>query len=345
MNVLAGDIGGTNARLALVALDSAGARVLRARTYESRRYTGLGVVVREFLAEIQVPPEHARYAVAGPVENGAAHLPNLNWTVNAAALAAETGISDTRLLNDFSAIGHAIAVLGADDLVVLQRGRPTPRDPIAIIGAGTGLGQGFLIWTGERYQVCPSEGGHADFAARDGTEDALRAWLHGRYGHASWERVLSGNGLVNIYRFLAESGFAPERPDVRAAMECNDAAAEITRLGLAGEDPLCVRSLMLFVSAYGAQAGNLALTLRAGAVYLGGGIAPKILAALRDGRFGFLDAFRAKGRFVSMMESIAVRVIVNPQAGLIGAAASVRDGAPGHESQHDSEVIKRGAMP
>lgn len=328
MNVLAGDIGGTNARLALVALEAGSARIRHARTYESRRYPGLGPAVREFLSEYPGSPDSARFAVAGPVENDVALLPNLGWTVDASVLATETGIADTHLLNDFGAVGHAVAVLGADDFVELQPGRPAARAPVAILGAGTGLGQAFLVWTGARYQVCASEGGHADFAARDETECVLRDWLQERYGHASWERVLSGNGLADLYRFLAESGHAQESPVLRAAMGRGDAAALVARYGLAGDDPLSVEALARFVSIYGAQAGNLALTLRAGSVYLAGGIAPKILPALQDGQCGFLDAFHAKGRFATLMESVAVRVIVNPHAGLLGAAASARDGRP-----------------
>ena len=320
MKILAGDIGGTNARLALVELDGSRARFLRAQTYESRRYPGLSAVAREFIAELPERPTRASYAIAGPVENGTAHLPNLGWDVDAGSLARETGIADTRLLNDFGAVGHAIPLMQPGDLAELQQGRRHEHAPIAIIGAGTGLGQGFLVWTGERYRVCGSEGGHADFAARSDVESELHAWLRERYGRVSCERVISGTGLVNIYRFLAHAGFAREQPAVQAAMAQRDPAAVITELGLNGTDLLCVKALDLFASAYGAQAGNLALTVHAGAVYLAGGIAPKILPKLGDG--GFIQAFRDKGRFGEMMSRIPVYAILNPQVGLLGAATA-----------------------
>jgi glucokinase len=322
MKVLAGDVGGTNARLALVTLDGDGARIIRAHTYPSQQFSGLGMIARRFLADIDVPPVCARYAVAGPVENGKAHLPNLDWDIEADALADETGIAETKLLNDFSAIGYAIPILGGADLVELQAKRTTPDATIAILGPGTGLGQGFLVWTGKAYRVCASEGGHSDFAATNKLQCMLHAWLCERYGHASWERVLCGTGLANIYRFLADSGFRHEDPIVHAEMMENDPPAVVSRHGLAGDDPLCVKALSIFVAALGAQAGNLALTLNAGAVYLAGGIAPKILAALQGP--DFLHAFHDKGRFRQLLETIAVRVIINPQVGLIGAAASAR---------------------
>lgn len=324
MKILAGDVGGTNTRLALVEIDDTGAHILHQRTYDSRQYTNLAAVVVEFLGELPTKPERACYGIAGPIEDGVSHLPNLGWIVEESALAALTGVHHVKLINDFSAVGHAIPLLQPDDLAELQPGQPPDHATIAVIGAGTGLGQGFLIWTGDHYRVCASEGGHADFAARNELECELRAYLHDRYGHVSCERVISGAGLVNIYRFLVHAGFAQEQPAVHAAMAKHDPAAVIAEHGLDDSDVLCVKALDLFASAYGAQAGNLALTARAGAVYLAGGIAPKILPKLRDG--AFMQAFRDKGRFTEMLSRISAHVIRNPQVGLIGAAAVAHRG-------------------
>lgn len=320
MKVLAGDIGGTNTRLALVEIDDTGDQILHQRTYDSRQYTGLATVVVKFLRELPARPGRACFGVAGPIEDSVSRLPNLGWIIEEPALAAEIGIPQTKLINDFSAVGHAIPFLRPADLAGLQPGRTRRHEPIAVIGAGTGLGQGFLMYTGNGYRVCVSEGGHADFAARNELECELRAYLHDRYGHVSCERVISGAGLVNIYRFLVHAGFAQEQPAVHAAMAKHDPAAVIAEHGLDNSDVLCVKALDLFASAYGAQAGNLALTVRAGAVYLAGGIAPKIIAKLKDGVF--IRAFCDKGRFATMMSRIPVYTILNSQAGLIGAAAA-----------------------
>jgi len=211
-------------------------------------------------------------------------------------------------------------MLGPSDLLTLQEGSPIPQGPIALIGAGTGLGQGFLLWEGDHYRVLPSEGGHGDFAPRGELQTGLLQFLRRRFGRVSWERLLSGAGMVNAYNHLLASGVAPERETVRDEMEKEDPAAVITRHGLEKTDDLSDRALDLFCDVLGAQAGNLALTVIAtGGVYLAGGIAPRIAERLKSGPF--LTAFRDKGRMAELLSRIPVHVIMNPNVGLLGAAA------------------------
>ncbi len=321
MKVLAGDIGGTNARLAIMEVGPGpdAVRTVTEQRYPTQGAPGLGPIVLGFLADGRTVPERACFGIAGPVVDGECRTPNLPWTVNARALGADIGIPHTEIVNDFRAVGYGLGRLGPSDIVTLQPGTPDPHGTIALIGAGTGLGEGFLVWNGSRYQIHSSEGGHANFAARDPLEWGLRNALLDEYGHVSYERVLSGPGLARLYRYLADTRFAAEQPAVRREMETEDAAAVVSRHALAGDDSLAVKALDLFASAYGSQAGNLALTVLAtGGVYLAGGIAPRIVGKLADGTF--LDAFRHKGRLSDLAARIPVHVIVSPDVGLIGAA-------------------------
>lgn len=323
MRVLAGDVGGTRTRLAVAEVTGDGVEFLVRRDYESDGYDGLAPVVREFLGELDAAPGRASFGLACPIVDGRCRFPNLDWEVEADALAGEIGIERTGILNDFNAVAHALDRLGPDDLETLQAGSPRPDGPVAVLGAGTGLGHAYVTREEGRVRVHSSEGGHVDLAARSPLEDRLVAYLRRRHGRASYERALSGPGLVEIYRFLVESGWAAERPDTRSALEeaGDDAPAVVSARALEGVDELCVRALDLFASIYGAQAGNLALLVQArGGVYVAGGIAPRILEKLVDGTF--MRAFRAKGRFADFTEEIPVRVVVNEDAGLIGAAAA-----------------------
>lgn len=327
VRVLAGDIGGTHARLALFEVDPSSEerpRPEREETLRSEELDGLPEAVRGFLDRVGAPPDAACLGIAGPVTGEVYRPPNLRWSFRREELAEALGIGELKIINDFDAVGHGLAYLREDELATLQEGRPRARAPIALIGAGTGLGTGYLTWHDGRYRVHSSEGGHVDFAPRDELGRQLQAWLADRHGRASCERVLSGPGLVSLYRFLRERGEIPERENVRRELEEGKAAERISAHAVARTDPLSVRALELFASHYGAQAGNLALTFQAEAgVYLAGGIAPAILPALRAGPF--LEAFRAKGRLSSFMESIPVRVIRNTEVGLLGAvAAAVR---------------------
>jgi glucokinase len=325
MRVLAGDIGGTHARLALVEIGDGGWTFHAERKFDSRAFDGLAPIVEEFRRGLDEPVEHASFGLACPIVDGVCKLTNLDWEIDASTFPAEIGIADTRLVNDFDCVGYAIPLLGADDLVQLQEGEVTEHGPIAVIGAGTGLGEGLLVWVDGRYRVLSSEGGHVDLAARDELEWRLVRHLNGRFGHVSCERALSGPGLANIYEFLVVEGYAPERPAVRQEILDGDAGEVISRHGLTGDDPLCVKALDLFVTMLGAAAGNLALTVRASAgLYVAGGIAPKILDKLADG--GFLAAMSSKGRMSRLVEDLPVWVIVNPEVGLIGAAAAALAG-------------------
>lgn len=320
MIVLAGDVGGTNARLALIDLSGRVARVMKESRYPSRDYPGLGPIVRQFCDEAGSRPAHACLAIACPIVGDDCTAPNLPWKVNVLELAAEIGIPRTAIINDFVAVGYGIGLVDALHLATLQEGTPVEGGTIALIGAGTGLGQGILVWDADHYRVLPSEGGHADYAPRGDLDAGLLHALRRQFGRVSWERLLSGVGLVNIYEYLLAAGVAPEQEAVRAEMGREDPAAVITRHALAGTDPLCDRTLDLFCEALGAQAGNLALTVVAtGGVYLAGGIAPRIAARLAGG--GFLSAFRDKGRLSELLCTIPVHVIMNPSVGLLGAAA------------------------
>lgn len=323
MRVLAGDVGGTRARLALADVTGDAVELLHRRDYESDEYDGLGAVVLEFLEELDGTPERASFGLACPVADGRCRFPNLHWEVDVDALRREIGIEATRILNDFDAVAHALDRLEPGDVETLQAGSPRPGGPVAVLGAGTGLGHAFVTREGGRVRVHSSEGGHVDLAARSPLEDGLVTYLRGRHGRASYERALSGPGLVEIYRYLAETGWAAERPDTRRALEeaGDDAPAVVSRRALEGTDELCVRALDLFAAIYGAQAGNVALLFQArGGVYVAGGIAAKILEKLADGTF--LRAFRDKGRFGDFMEEVPVRVVTNEDVGLIGAAAA-----------------------
>jgi glucokinase len=300
--ILAGDIGGTKARLGL--FTDRGGGPLQLETYPSSAYDGPSALVQAFLAEHPAELRQACLAVAGPVADDTAAGVNLPWSVYAYELADVLHLPGALVINDLEANAHGIAALGREDFAVLNEGDPAATGNAAVISAGTGLGEAALYWDGERHHPFASEGGHADFAPRSELEAALHSHLEAEYGHASYERACSGMGLVNIYRFL---GGPPADP------------SEISRAALDGTDERAVWALDLMVSIYGAEAGNLALKVMAtGGVYVGGGIAPKILPKLREG--SFMRAFVDKGRFRARLERIPVRVILNDKTALLGAA-------------------------
>jgi glucokinase len=318
--VLAGDVGGTNARLATVELTEGAARIVRQSRYPSAQYPGLGPIVHRFREEVVTDLDRACFGIACSLVGDDCTAPNLPWTINARKLATEIGIPCTGIINDFVAVGYGIELLQQSDLELLQVGVTASRGTIALIGAGTGLGQGFLVWERDRYAVQPSEGGHADFAPSGELQSGLLQFLGRQFRRVSWERLLSGPGLVNIYRYLLASAVAPETPAVREEMRQEDPAVVITRHGLARTDRLSDRTVDLFCEILGAQAGNLALTVVAtGGVYLAGGIAPVLVERLKSGPF--LTAFHNKGRMSELLSQIPVRVIMNPNVGLLGAAA------------------------
>lgn len=319
--VLAGDIGGTHARLALVDVADGRARVVHSRVVDSHSVTGLAMLVDDFREAAPLDGvTRACFAIAGALVDGVWQTPNLPWEIRSATAGAEIGIPGTTVVNDFEAVGHALPLLTGPDLSTLQAGVPVPHGTMALLGAGTGLGMAFVHWDGARYRVSASEGGHADFAPRTPVECDLLAFLRARHGRVSTERILSGRGLAALYDFMVQRGEHAELPGTRAAMERDDPAAVVTTRALAADDPLCVAALDLFLTVFGAAAGNLALTVLAtGGVYLGGGIAPRLDRALREG--SFLRAFTTKGRLSSLLTRTPVHLILRPEAGLIGAAA------------------------
>jgi glucokinase len=322
VSILAGDVGGTHTRLAL--FDDDARAPARVEVFDSADHAGLPEMTDEFLADGGADGlRSACFGVAGPVLHGRTGAVNLAWPVDAAEMAASLGIAPEQvsLLNDLEANGWGIAWLGPDDLVTLQTGEPGAVGNVAVISAGTGLGQAGLLWDGHEHHVFATEGGHADFAPADALQDELLASLRDELGHVSVERVCSGMGIEHIERFLrARAGQAEPSWVTEAAATDEGAAAAIGDAGVRGDDPVAVQALQVMVDVYGAQAGNVALTLMAlGGVYVGGGIAPKILPVIEgDGRF--LRAFLHKGRFAPLLERIPLHVIVNDRTALLGAA-------------------------
>jgi glucokinase len=245
---------------------------------------------------------------------------NLDWRIDASEIGERLGLGSLKLINDFDAIGHGLDLLREEDLQTLQEGDADPEAPIALIGAGTGLGEAFVVPGPDAPAVHSSEGGHADFAPADAQQERLLAFLRSRFGHVSWERVVSGPGLANLYDFAVADGHAAESAATRRALEeTDDRPRVISRLGRSGEDANCEEAIRIFVTAFGAEAGNLALKVGArGGVFVAGGIAPELVDVLADG--SFRSAFGAKGRLSEYLAGIPVRVVTNTDVGLLGAA-------------------------
>jgi glucokinase len=330
--ILAGDAGGTNTRLALVAFEGKGLKVAALDIFPSRAYSDLDSIVRAFMKEHNAPVDRACIGVAGPVRQGRCETPNLAWVVDAHRLAAETGLPSVALINDLEANAYGISQLAPGDFAVLSEGKPDPEGNAALIAAGTGLGEAGLVRTGGRLRPFPSEGGHSDFAPRNRLEMDLLAYMLERYEHVSFERIVSGPGLANIYGFLRDTGCGEEPEWLRDRLSREDPAAVISEAALAGKSALCGKALDLFVSLYGAEAGNLALKIKAtGGLFVGGGIAPKIIRKLQDSTF--MTSFVAKGRMRHFLEAVPVRVILNDQTALLGAAHFAALGSTHAESK------------
>ena len=317
--ILAGDIGGTNARLAIFDVQQGHFELVTSTTFHSQQYSGLDAIVVEFVKTTGIRPAQACFGIAGPVTNGRVQASNLPWTVESSRLAQELKISEASLINDLEATGWGIGALEAKDLVPLNDVVPKEAGNQAVIAAGTGLGEGGLYWDGTRHHVFASEGGHCDFAPIDDLQVELFQYLRNRYKHVSYERVLSGPGLVNIFDFLRDTGRGTPPDWLVAEMAEHDAAAAISRSALAGKCPMCDQALDIFVAIFGAEAGNLALKIKStGGMFLAGGIAPKILPKLTSSTF--LQAFLDKGRLRKLMEIIPIKVITNDKLALLGAA-------------------------
>ena len=315
---LSGDIGGTKT---LLQLNTAVERVpLLQKSYASADYAGLPDMLDAFVAEAGVSNIAAAcFALAGPVSGRLVKLTNLPWKVDADELASRYGISQVALINDFEAVGHGIAALQATDLLTLQAGAEQSGGVRLVLGAGTGLGVAWLSSHQGAYRVHPSEGGHMDFAPADEKQRLLQRYLQHRHGHVSYERIVSGPGLIAIYEFMRESGFATPSPQMLAALDEEDAAAVLTRFSRHGEEPIARMVVDMFLSVYGAFAGNMALaSLPRGGIYVAGGIAAKIAMQMQRGEF--MDAFLSKGRFGGLLATLPVQLVLNRNVGLMGAS-------------------------
>lgn len=342
IQLLAGDIGGTKTILRLVqtqgnefpSTQPSGETLetLYEQRFVSAAYADLVPLVKDFLAAAPVTarPRSACFAIAGPVAHNRSQLTNLAWLLSGERLAEELDMDEVELINDFAAVGYGVLGLQPEDICTLQPGVPNSSAPIAIIGAGTGLGQGFVMNMSGSYQVFPSEGGHADFAPRSELEFQLLRYLVDKHSisRVSAERVVSGQGIVSIYQFLRDRNFATESEELAQVIrqweqsagqrsQRVDPAAAIAQA--AGRDRIAGRTMEIFIEAYGAEAGNLALKLLPyGGLYVAGGVAAKNLALLREG--AFLSAFSQKGRMGPLLDDIPVHVVLNQSVGLIGAA-------------------------
>lgn len=317
--ILAGDVGGTNTRLGLFQLERNRPKQVTIQIYRSRQYSSLEEIVEQFIKDNPHPITAACIGIAGPIEAGVCQTPNLPWIADSRNVAEVLGLHQVELINDLEANAHGISTLSKNDLVVLHAGKRNASGNAGLISAGTGLGEAGLHWVGNYYQPFASEGGHVDFAPRNKIEIELLDYLLKIYGHVSFERVLSGPGLENIYKFLVETGRCKEPKWLRDEFRGQNPGAVISKMALERRSPICERAHDIFVSVYGAEAGNLALKLLAtGGIFLGGGIAPKILPKLKER--AFLEAFWSKGRMSVLLKSIPVRVITNDKTALLGAA-------------------------
>jgi glucokinase len=317
--ILAGDVGGTNARLAFFDVQDGHFRVVSSSVFPSREYGGLDQIVSKFVETSKLHADAACFGVPGPVRNGRVETSNLPWVIESKRLADELKLNKAVLINDLEANAWGIATLGPDDVVSLNQVKGNPVGNQGVISAGTGLGEAGMVWDGSQYRIFATEGGHSDFAPRNEVEIELFRYLSGRYGHVSYERVVSGPCLVNVFHFLRDSGRGTEPQWLTDQMVHGDPAAAISRAAVEGACGLCEQAVDLFVSVFAAEAGNLALkVLTTGGVYLGGGIAPKMLAKLSGPLF--MHSFVGKGRMQPLLESMPVKVITNDKTALMGAA-------------------------
>jgi len=318
--LLAGDVGATKTILGIYSAEKGPQEPLAEATFPSGQYADLVELVGAFLTQADLDVEQAVLGVAGLVIGGQATITNLPWAIDGAQLKKKLNLKSVLLLNDLKALAQGVPLLEPDDLHTLNKGEPTPDGTKAVIAPGTGLGEAFLFWDGSQYRAHASEGGHTDFAPSNPLEDNLLHYLRDQWGHVSYERICSGMGIPNIYAFLRDSGHAEEPAWLAEQLAAaDDPTPLIVTAALENRAQLCVDTLNLFCAVLGAEAGNVALTVMAtGGVYLGGGIPPRIVAALTNGPF--MEAFRRKGRFSEFMDRIPVYIILNTKIALMGAA-------------------------
>jgi glucokinase len=322
--ILAGDIGGTNARLAYFQPQNGHLRLVSERVYPSREHSEFGEIVNQFVQDSGTRPEAACFGIAGPVRNGRVDATNLPWVIEQSRLAKQIQLPATLLINDLEANAWGIGALDPADLVALNKVTGPSVGNQAVVAPGTGLGEAGLFWDGTRHNVFACEGGHTDFAPQNDLQIELLRFLQKRFGHVSYERILSGPGLVNVYEFLRDNGHGLSS-ELDAAMKNSDPAAAISRAAIDGSSELAVKALDIWISVFGAEASNLALkTMATGGLFLAGGISPKILAKLTGPLF--MEGFLNKGRLRPLVETIPVQVVTNDKTGLLGAArcAAVR---------------------
>jgi glucokinase len=317
--ILAGDVGGTKTHLGLFQQSAGVLALVREHRYATAQFTSLESVCVDFLGALATV-NAACLGVPGPIIDGSAHATNIPWELSSVPLSHALNGAPVRLLNDLTAIAYGVVHLKPAEFTVLHRAENPPQHGnVAVLAAGTGLGESALVWNGDRYYAVASEGGHSDFAPHGAEQIELLKFLTAEFGHASYERVLSGPGLWNIYRFLRRESGAEEPAWLSAQIATGDPSAAVSEAALAGSEPVCVHALTMFCDIYGSEAANLALKVLAlGGVYLGGGIAPKILPMLTSDVF--VKGFLAKGRLNEILRRIEVRVSLNPAAGLLGAA-------------------------
>ncbi len=318
--IVAGDIGGTKTLLGLYTSLQDVKRPFRQQTFPSQKYDSLEAVIGEFLAENNEPLAAASFAVAGPVKQGVAEITNLPWIIEAENISRVFDIPAVHLMNDVEATAAAVPFLETEDLAILNPGNPDPTGTMVVIAPGTGLGEAFLTWDGQRYRVHPSEGGHASFSPSTREEVDLLLYLYRRFGHLSFERVGSGSGIPNIYEFLRDSGHYTEPAWLGEALAAaHDRTPIIVSNALKARAEICVATLDMFVSVLGSEAGNMALNLlTTGGIYLGGGMPPRILSRLQQP--DFLASVTHKGRFQALLDEIPVYVILDSEVTLHGAA-------------------------
>ncbi len=324
--ILSGDIGGTKTNLALFELQGDRLEIKAQHQFASREFSSLTEVITAFEAMTSIPKiDSACFGIAGPVIDGRCRTTNLPWDITTSGLQEHLGIDKVRLLNDLEATAYGMLYLPEDEFMDLNpTGRPTNGNR-AVIAAGTGLGEAMLYYDGTHYHPIGSEGGHCDFAPVTTQQDALLSWMRHHYpGHVSYERILSGPGIYTLYEFLYESGFAPQPLSMLHIPEGKDRSAMVSECALEQHDPLCMEALRLFAEIYGAEAGNLALkSMSLGGVYIGGGIAPKILPVLTSSHF--MNGFASKGRFQELLRGMQVKIALNPETALLGTAYFARD--------------------
>jgi len=318
--ILAGDIGGTKTLLGIFTAEQGGTQPIRQRSFPSQQYTSLELIIEEFLADGPERPTTGTFAVAGPVQRGAARITNLPWFVDAAAIRERFHFDLIHLLNDVQGTAAAVPYLGPEYLSTLRAGVADPNGAIAVIAPGTGLGEAFLTWNGQRYVAHPTEGGHASFAPGSQDEVQLLNYLYPRFGHISYERVCSGIGIPNLYDFQRSTNRFDEPEWLKTQLAAvTDPTPIIVNTALNRQADICVATLDLFVRILASEVGNMAVkVLATGGIFLGGGIPPRILSRLQQS--DFVEATTQKGRFKRLLETMPLHVILDPQVTLHGAA-------------------------